>query len=152
MASRRHGLAAGRWLIKSRFPHLHACLQRASGAAQKLLAKNIAMTKQFIIFVIDDLSGSATREEMAAIDGFNDRLRSNRQWIFAGGLSAPSCGNVIDNRHGANLSTGKSLFEAQENYSGFWLIQAENLAVASQLALEASKACHRRVELRPLLG
>jgi hypothetical protein len=109
------------------------------------------MSKHFMIFVIDDLTGSGTPEEMKAIDAFNDGLRSKGHWIFAGGLAAPSSGNVIDNRKGANISTGKALFSAPENYSGFWLIKAETLEVATQLAFEGSLACHRKVELRPLL-
>ena len=109
------------------------------------------MTKKFMIFVIDDLTNSGTPEEMQAINAFNDLLRTNGQWIFAGGLSAPSQGNVIDHRGGANLATGQPLFSAKENYSGFGLISAADHAVATQLAFEASKACNRRVELRPLL-
>jgi hypothetical protein len=109
------------------------------------------MPQHFIIFVIDDLSGSGTPEEMVAIDAFNDGLRANGHWIFAGGLAAPSHGNVIDHRKRANISTGQPLFSAAENYSGFWLIKATDLATATQLAFEGSNACNRRVELRPLL-
>lgn len=110
------------------------------------------MLKKFIIFVIDNLSVSATPEEMVAIDAFNDSLREKGHWIFAGGLAAPVHAIVIDNRNGKNLTTGKPLFDSQENYSGFWLIQAINYETAKRLAYEGSKACHRRVELRPLLS
>lgn len=106
---------------------------------------------KFIIFVIDDLTGSGTPEEMVAIDAFNDQLQANNQWIFAGGLSASSHGRVIDNRNGANINTGKPLFESQEHYSGFWLIEAADYATAEKLAYEGSRACNRKVELRPLL-
>ena len=106
---------------------------------------------KFIIFVIDDLTNSGTPDEMTAIDAFNDGLQANGQWIFAGGLSAPSNSNVIDNRSGYGLETGKPLFDAKENFSGFWLIEAANVDVAKKLAFAGSKACNRRVELRPLL-
>jgi hypothetical protein len=106
---------------------------------------------KFIIFVIDNLTNSGTPAEMAEIDAFNDGLRANGQWIFAGGLSAPSNAKVIDNREGAGIETSKPLFDAQENFSGFWLIEAENLNVAKDLAFAGSKACNRKVELRPLL-
>jgi len=43
---------------------------------------------KFIIFVIDDLSGSGTSDEMVAIDAFNEKLKANNHWIYAGGLSA----------------------------------------------------------------
>ena len=110
------------------------------------------MPKKFMIFVIDDLSGSGTPEEMVKIDAFNDSLRSKGHWIFAGGLAAPVLGNVIDNRNDVNTMSGKPLFDAKENFSGFWLIQAADQEIAKQLAFEGSKACNRKVELRPLLG
>jgi len=106
---------------------------------------------KFIIFVIDDLTNSGTPAEMVEINAFNDRLRANGQWIFAGGLSAPANATVIDNRGDAGIETGKPLFDAKENFSGFWLIEAANADVAKELALAGSKACNRRVELRPLL-
>lgn len=110
------------------------------------------MSQKFIMFVIDDLTNSGTPSEMEAIDSFNDQLRANGQWIFAGGLAAPSTANVIDNRAGAGVETGKPLFGAAENFSGFWLIEAASRDVARELALAGSKACNRKVELRPLLG
>ena len=106
---------------------------------------------KFIIFVVDDQTNSGTPAEMTEINAFNDSLRANGQWIFAGGLSAPSNGNVIDNREGAGIETGKPLFDAKENFSGFWLIEAANPEVAKDLAFAGSKACNRKVELRPLL-
>jgi hypothetical protein len=107
---------------------------------------------KFIINVIDDLSNSGTPAEMNEINKFNDQLRMNGQFIFAGGLAAPENADVIDNRNDANLSTGKPLFEANENFSGFWLIEAESIDVARELAFAGSKACNRKVELRPLLN
>jgi len=105
---------------------------------------------KFLISVIDDLSGSGTPEEMVQIDAFNDKLRANNQWIFAWGLQSPETATVIDNRNGVGLETGKPLFDSKENFSGLWLIEAASPEVAKDLAYEASKACNRKVELRPL--
>ena len=107
---------------------------------------------KFIINVIDDLSNSGTPAEMNEINKLNDQLRMNGQFIFAGGLAAPENADVIDNRNDANLSTGKPLFEASENFFGFWLIEAESIDEARKLAFAGSKACNRKVELRPLLN
>ena len=104
---------------------------------------------KFLISVIDDLSNSGTPEEMAEIDKFNDELRANGQWVFAWGLQEPGSATVIDNRDGANLSTGKPLFDAKENFSGLWIIEAADAETAEKLAFAASKACNRKVELRP---
>jgi hypothetical protein len=105
---------------------------------------------RFLISVIDDLSNSGTPAEMVEIDKFNDSLRANNQFIFAWGLHAPETATVIDNRNGANTETGKPLFDAKEHYSGFWVIEADLPETAKKLAFEASKACNRKVELRPL--
>lgn len=105
---------------------------------------------RFLISVIDDLSNSGTSAEMIEIDKFNDSLRANNQFIFAWGLQAPETATVIDNRNGANTETGKPLFDAKEHYSGLWLIEADSSDTAKKLAYEASKACNRKVELRPL--
>ncbi len=107
---------------------------------------------KFIIFVIDDKSNSVTPAEMDAINTFNDGLRANNQWIFAGGLADPTTASVIDNRGGAGIETGAPLFDATENFSGFWLIEADSNEIAKKLAFEGSLACNRKVELRTLLG
>jgi len=105
---------------------------------------------KFLISVIDDQSNSGTDAEMAEINKFNEKLRANGHWIFAWGLQAPETATVIDNRGGANVSTGKPLFDSKEHYSGLWLIEAESPELAKSLAFEASLACNRKVELRPL--
>jgi len=104
---------------------------------------------KFLISVIDDLANSGTPGEMVEIDKFNDFLRDNGHWIFAWGLQAPESAIVIDNRDDANLSTCKPLFEAKENFSGLWVIETADAEIARKLAFEASKACNRKVELRP---
>jgi hypothetical protein len=104
---------------------------------------------KFLISVIDDLANSGAPAEMVEIDKFNDQLRSNGQWVFAWGLQAPQSATVIDNRDGANLSTGKPLFDTKENFSGLWIIEAADAQTAEKLAFAASNACNRKVELRP---
>ena len=105
---------------------------------------------KFVISVIDNLDNPGTAAEMVEIDKFNDSLRANGYWIFAWGLQPPNSATVIDNRNDANISTGKPLFDAKENFSGLWLIEAESPEIAERLAYAASKACNRKVELRPM--
>ena len=59
---------------------------------------------------------------------------------------------VIDNRDNAGIETGKSHFDVVEHYSGCWIISAPDLETARALAYEGSRACNRKVELRPFLG
>ena len=107
---------------------------------------------RFIIFVIDDTSSSATGNEMAAIDAFNNRLSAGNHLLLAAGIAEPSRATLIDNRAGAGIETKGSLFTAPEHYSGFWIINAESPEQAQAFAVDGSRACNRRVELRPFLG
>jgi hypothetical protein len=89
---------------------------------------------------------------MVAIDIFNEKLQNNGHWIFACGVDAPSTASLIDNRAGAGLVIEGSYVDHDEFQSGFWIINAADHDEAIALALEGSKACNRKVEVRPLLG
>jgi hypothetical protein len=106
---------------------------------------------QYLVSVIDDTAGLATPEEMAAIDVFNDRLQAEGHWVFAAGLAVPSSATVIDNRGGEAMFTDGPFVESKEFLAGFWIMEAADLDVALKLAAEGSKACNRKVEVRPVL-
>jgi hypothetical protein len=106
-------------------------------------------TMQYLVSVIDDSSNSATPEEHAAIDVFNDRLQAEGHWVFAGGLASPDTATVIDNRGAEVLFTDGPFLESKEYLSGFWVVEAPDLDAALELAAGGSKACNRKVEVRP---
>jgi hypothetical protein len=88
---------------------------------------------------------------MAAIDAFNEGLQAQGHWVFAAGLAAPGTATVIDNRGGAAVFTDGPFVESKEYIVGFWVMEAADLDVALKLAAEGSKACNRKVEVRPFL-
>jgi hypothetical protein len=106
---------------------------------------------QYLVSVIHDSADLATPDEMAAIDAFNDRINAEGHWVFAGGLAMPSSATVIDNRGGETLFTDGPFLESKEYLVGFWIFEAADLDVALKLAAEGSKACNRKVEVRPFL-
>ena len=106
---------------------------------------------QYLVSVIFDSASLATPDEMAAIDVFNDRLIAEGQWVFAGGLAEPSTATVIDNRGEEAMFTDGPFLESKEYLAGFWIMEAADLDVALKLAAEGSKACNRKVEVRPFL-
>jgi hypothetical protein len=107
---------------------------------------------QYLVSVIfDDKTNTATPTEMAAINAFNERIEAEGHWVFAGGLSSPSTATVIDNRSGEALFTDGPFLETKEYVAGLWIIEAPDLDVALKLAAEGSKACNRKVEVRPFL-
>lgn len=113
---------------------------------------------QYLVSVLDEVAsmeehpeGSGTSVEAAAIDEFNERLQREGHWVFAGGLGAPSAATVVDNRGGEALITDGPFVETKEYLAGFWVIEAPDFDVALGLATEGSKACNRRIEVRPFL-
>src|ERR1700752_2814548 len=106
---------------------------------------------QYLVSVIDDTAGLATPDEMAAIDIFNERITAEGHWVFAGGLGAPSTATVIDNRGGEALFTAGPFVESKEYLAGFLFIHAPDLDEALKPAAEESKACKRKVDVRPFL-
>ena len=108
---------------------------------------------RYLVSVIADTDGIAlaSPEEDAAIDVFNERLQAEGHWVFAGGLGAPDSATVIDNRGEAAMFTDGPFVESKEYLVGFWIIEAADLDVALKLAAEGSRACNRKVEVRPFL-
>jgi hypothetical protein len=115
---------------------------------------------QYLVSVIDDktirsdtelTTGTATQAEMAAISAFNERLIAAGQRVFAGGLAAPDTATVIDNRGENPLFTDGPFVESKEYLAGFWIIEAPDLDAVLKLATEGSKACNRKLEVRPIL-
>jgi hypothetical protein len=104
---------------------------------------------QYFVSVIADSTELAAPDEMAAIDAFNDRLRAQGYWVYANGLAEPSTATVIDGRGEEPVFTDGPFLESKEFLAGFWIIEAPNFDVALKLAVEGSKACNRKLELRP---
>src|SRR6478752_4326985 len=106
---------------------------------------------KYLVSVIDDGTGRATPTEEADIDAFNDRLKAEGYWVFAGGLGSPDPATVIDNRHGEAVITDGPFLESKEYLAGFWILEAPDLDVVLKLATDGSKACNRKIEVRPFL-
>jgi hypothetical protein len=107
---------------------------------------------QYLLSVLDDTTNTATEEEMAAIDVFNEQLQAKGHWVFAGGLASPSAATVVDGRAGEAVFTDGPYLESKEYVAGFWIIEAADLDAALRLAAQGSQHCNRRVEIRPVLG
>ena len=106
----------------------------------------------YLVSVIDDGTGPDTEAEASAIDAFNDGLRTNGHWVFAGGLGAPTTATVIDGRGGEPIVADGPFVETKEYLAGFWVIEAADLDVALRLAAVGSRACRRKIEVRPFNG
>ena len=106
---------------------------------------------RYLINVIDDRSESGTAEEAVAIDAFNEKLVAGGHWVFAAGLADPTASTVVDGRGDEPVFTDGPFAETKEWAAGLWIIEAADLDVALALMTEGSRACNRRLEIRPLL-
>lgn len=101
----------------------------------------------------NEFGNYGSKEEMeeafAATGAFNDRLRAEGYWVFAGGLQPASTATVVDGQGQTPVLTDGPYLETKEALGGFWVIEAPNLDVALKLASEGSKACQGKVEVRP---
>ena len=108
---------------------------------------------RFLINVIESIEKAAhLRQEIDAIDAFNDEMVAAGQRVLAVGIASPDNSILIDNRDGDVKYINESLYDSSEYVSGIWIIDVPTREIALELAARGSKACNRRVELRPLLG
>jgi hypothetical protein len=105
---------------------------------------------------MDQYGNYGSKEEMeeafAATGVFNDRLKAEGYWVFAGGLKEASTATVVDGQGETPVMTDGPYLESKEVIGGFWVIDAPDLDVALRLAAEGSKACRGKVEVRPFEG
>ena len=105
---------------------------------------------------MDEFGGYGSKEEVeeafVRIDVFNERVRTEGCWVFAGGLEAASTATVVDGQGETPVMTDGPYLETKELIGGFWVIDAPDLDVALKLAAEGSKACRGKVEVRPFHG
>lgn len=104
----------------------------------------------------DEFYGYASKEEMeqsfADTGAFNDQLKADGYWVFAGGLTPASQASVVDGMGASPVVTDGPYLETKEQIAGFWVIDVPDLATAHRLAGEASKACVGKVEVRSFDG
>ncbi len=106
----------------------------------------------YLLTVIGDTSNEVDDSEPGAVDTFNKQLQADGSWVFGGGLTSPSDATVADSRGGDVVFTDGPFVESKEYLAGFWVIEAADLDVALQLGAGASKACNRKIEVRPFDG
>jgi hypothetical protein len=94
-----------------------------------------------------------TMEEMQpmfeAVNVFNEKLKAEGAWVFAGGLQPIESTTTVDNTGSEAVITDGPFVESKEWIGGFWVIEAPDLDAALKWAAEGSKACAGRVEVRP---
>ncbi|WP_246528056.1 YciI family protein [Pseudarthrobacter albicanus] len=98
----------------------------------------------------------ATAEEnaaqLAATGVFTAKLREEGSLVFVNGLAEASASTVVDGRGPTPIFTDGPYMESKEYIAGFWIVEATDLDAALRLAAGGSRACRRKVEVRPMAG
>lgn len=90
--------------------------------------------------------------QLEATGAFSDRLRDEGSLVFVNGLAEASASTVVDGRGSTPIFTDGPYLESKEVIAGFWIIDVADLDEALRLAAEASRACSRPIEVRPMGG
>ncbi|MFI5101353.1 MAG: YciI family protein [Actinomycetes bacterium] len=80
---------------------------------------------------------------------FNEKLKAQGAWVFAGGMHPATTATVVRVQDGEVLTTDGPFAESKEQLGGFWVITAPDLDAAIALAAEGTVACGAPVEVRP---
>jgi hypothetical protein len=105
---------------------------------------------------MEEYGNYGSKEEMeaafAATGAFNEQLKTDGYWVFAGGLASASTATVVDGQGEKVVMTDGPYLETKEVIGGFWVIDVPDLDLALKLAAEGSRACRGKVEVRPFDG
>lgn len=112
---------------------------------------------QYLLSLPHDTGESPTMESMdpadleavmASVNEFNEGLKADGAWVFAGGLHPPATATTVDNTGDAPVMTDGPFAESKEYLGGFWVIEVADLDAALEWAKKGSKALQSRIEVR----
>jgi hypothetical protein len=98
----------------------------------------------------DRLSTEQREAGMAAYMAYGEGLKKSNQYVMAQRLQPPSAATVVRVRDGKVSTTDGPFIETKEQLGGYYLIQANDLNEAIQVAARCPGAHHGSVEVRPL--
>ena len=97
-----------------------------------------------------DTDPAELEARMAAVEEFNEGLKSSGAFVHAGGLHPPSTAVTVDSTGGVPVRTEGPFVHAPSYVGGFWIIETSDRDAAVEWAERASKALQSRIEVREL--
>ncbi|NLE78414.1 MAG: hypothetical protein GX610_02360 [Rhodococcus sp.] len=114
------------------------------------------MTQYLLSVVVDasvyDIPLEEAQPQFDATEKFNDELKAEGAWVFAGGLGRPESATTVDGTGTDVTVTDGPFQETKEFLGGFWVVEAPDLDAVLKIAARASKVCEQRIEIRPFDG
>ena len=106
---------------------------------------------QYLVSVIDDRPSSPPRRRRPRSTCSTSGSRPTGTGSSPAAWRRPARPPSSTTAASEPLFTDGPFVESKEYLAGFWIIEAPDLDVALKLAAEGSKACNRKVEVRPFL-
>ena len=100
--------------------------------------------------VINSGAPQTSPEEELRIDAFNEKMQAAGQRIVAHGLYEPELAKNFDARTEDVTIVDGLINPTEEFMIGFWIVEIDSHETAMQLAIEGSRACNRKIELRQI--
>jgi hypothetical protein len=89
---------------------------------------------------------------IAAVDGFNEDLKSSGAYVHAGGLMPPSTAVTVDATGEGTTRARTPFVDAPAYVGGFWILEVGDEDDAVRWAERASRVLGSRIEVRALQG
>ena len=100
------------------------------------------------VYDADDPPADELEQIMKDVDAFNDEVKAQGAWVFAGGLHPAETATVVRVDQGRVLTTDGPFAETKEQLGGFWIVEASDLDAALAMAAKGAAACRGAVEVR----
>jgi hypothetical protein len=116
------------------------------------------MAHYMLSVIVDDSVHEIPLEELVqqpqfiATGKFNEELKAEGSWVFAGGLGSMADATTVDGTGADVIVTDGPYLETKEYLGGFWVVEAPDLDAVLKIAARASKACEARIEIRTFDG
>lgn len=107
---------------------------------------------RYLLSVINSGAPQASPSEEAQIDAFNEKMQAAGQRVVAHGLYEPELAKSVDARGEVPRVIDGLVNSTAEFMIGFWIVDVDSDEMAMQLAIEGSRACQRKIELRQIHG
>jgi hypothetical protein len=109
-----------------------------------------------LVYIDPVLAGAASKDEWEEIDreslAFNAALKESGHYLASNALSEPQTARTLRVRGGRATWTDGPFAETKEHLGGFFLIEAEDLDEAREIAARTSIARMGAIEVRETAG
>ena len=99
------------------------------------------MTQYMLSVIVDpsvyDIPLEEAQPQFDATGRFNDELKAEGSWVFAGGLGRTDAATTVDGTGADVIVTDGPYVETKECLGGFWVVEAPDLDAALKIAARA---------------